>query len=79
MNLKEFWETEAIPLLDFEVIPAHFTFLSTVSIPYLHCDEFLKSFIKLFLRMIIFQKSSLSFMLLRFLCCMCLFASLEEI
>ena len=27
VSLKKFWEKEAIPLLDFEIIPAHFTFL----------------------------------------------------
>jgi hypothetical protein len=48
-------------LLDFEVISAHFTILSIVSIPYLHCDEFAKSFTKLFLRMIMFSKSLFKF------------------
>ena len=54
VSLKEFWEKEAIPLLDFEVISAHFTFLSTVSTPYLYCDEFPKSFTELFLRLHLF-------------------------
>ena len=46
---------------DFEVIPAHFKFLSTDLIPYLHCDEFAKCFTKLFLRMIMFSKSLFEF------------------
>ena len=52
---------------------------SIVSLPYLYCDEFTKSFTKLFRRMVMFSKASLSVMLLRFLRCICLFASLKEI
>ena len=48
-------------MLDFEVILAHFTFLSTISTPYLHCDEFAKSFTNLFLRMVMFSKCLFNF------------------
>jgi hypothetical protein len=66
-------------LLGFEVTPTYLTFLALFYFLIYVLMSFPKSLLSISLKELMFSKASLSFMLLIFVHCMCLFVSLEEL
>jgi hypothetical protein len=76
---REFCEVKLMSLLGFEVIPAYLTFLALFHFLIYILMSFPRSLLSISLKVLMFSKDSLSFIMQIFLCCMCLFASLEEV
>jgi hypothetical protein len=66
-------------LLGFEVTPAYLTFLALVHFLIYILMSFPKSLLSISLKVLMFSKASLSFIMQIFIHCICLFVSLEKI